>query len=288
MQGNPESPLPETSSTPPEDLLPASTPQVSPPLRPAPPLVPREIWTLRDLLLFVAFLPFAFLAANLLGFTAYVVLRPFAGWHARADLLPSNTFFSLILQSVFYVFVLGYLFLLARLLHHQPLWKSVGWRMPTGRQVLGYLAGGGGLAIIVSILLSLVPDTHGFPLERLFTSSAASYAIGAFAIGIAPLVEELVFRGLLFAIFERSVGMPFAVFSTAVLFAGLHVPEYWHAWNHVGMILIVGMVFSVARGVSGTITPSIFLHVGYNSLIMTGLFLSTQHFRAIHALVERG
>jgi membrane protease YdiL (CAAX protease family) len=283
MQGNPESPLPETASAPLEDLLAAPPPP--PATLPAPALAPRDIWTLRDLLLFVAFLPFAFLAANLLGFTAYVVLRPFAGWHTRVDLLPSNTFFSLILQSVFYVFVLGYLVLLARLLHHQPLWKSLGWRMPTGREVLGCLAGGGGLAIFVSILLTLVPDTHDFPLERLFTSSAASYAIGAFAIGIAPVVEELVFRGLLFAIFERSVGMRFAVLSTAVLFAGLHIPEYWHAWNHVGMILIVGMVFSMARGVTGTITPSIFLHVGYNSLIMTGLYLSTQHFRVLHAWI---
>ena len=273
MQDDTENFFPEASDVPPPTLAPA----------PAPPLAPSQIWTLRDLVLFAAFLPFAFLAANLLGFTAYVVLRPLAGWHARPDLLPTNTFFMLILQSVFYIFVLGYLFLLAKLLHHQPLWKSLGWRKPTGRQVLACLAVGGGLAVFVSALLSLLPDPQGFPLERLFTSTAASYAIGVFAIGIAPVVEESVFRGLLFAIFERAVGIPFAVVTTAVLFAGLHIPEYWHAWNHVWMILLVGVVFSLARGVSGTLTPSILLHVGYNCLIMTGLFLSTQHFRALHA-----
>ena len=109
------------------------------------------------------------------------------------------------------------------------------------------------------------PDTQDFPLEKLFNSRTASYAIGAFAISVAPVVEELVFRGLLFAIFERAVGMRFAVVTTAVLFAGLHVPEYWHAWNHMLMILVVGMVFSLARGMTGSLTPSIILHIGYNS-----------------------
>ena len=45
------------------------------------------------------------------------------------------------------------------------------------------------------------------------------------------------------------------------------------------MILVVGMVFSLARGITGSLAPSIILHIGYNSLIMTGLFFSTQHFR---------
>jgi membrane protease YdiL (CAAX protease family) len=73
--------------------------------------------------------------------------------------------------------------------------------------------------------------------------------------------------------------MRFAVVLTAVLFAGLHVPEYWHAWNHMIMILVVGLVFSLARGITGCLAPSIILHIGYNAFIMTGLFFSTQHFR---------
>lgn len=254
--------------------------------RPAPPLAPQEIWTLRDLLLFVGFIPFALLAANLLVYVGYVALRPFTGWHTPVDSLPSNTFFLLILQSLFYFFILGYLVLLARIQHHQPFWRSLGWKKPTGRQVLVCLAGGGVLALVIILAPPLLPDAEGFPLERLFTSRAACYAIGAFAIGVAPVIEELVFRGLLFAIFERAMGVRFAIATTAVLFAGLHVPEYWHAWNHVLMILLVGAVFSMARGKSGTLTPSILLHVGYNTCTMAGLFFTTQHFRVLDALLQ--
>ena len=78
--------------------------------------------------------------------------------------------------------------------------------------------------MVVSLALSVRPDSQPFPLERLFNSRTASYAIGMFAIGVAPVVEELVFRGLLFAILERAVGLRFAVVATAALFAGLHVP----------------------------------------------------------------
>jgi membrane protease YdiL (CAAX protease family) len=253
--------------------------------RPAPPLAPRDIWALRDLLLFVGFIPFALLASNLLVFIGYVTLRPFAGWRTPVESLPSNTFFLLILQSIFYFFILGYLVLLARIQHHQPFWRSLGWKKPTGGQVLAYLAGGGVLAIVVILAPPLLPDAEAFPLEQLFTSRTASYAIGAFAIGVAPVIEELVFRGLLFAIFERAVGVRFAIATTAVLFAGLHIPEYWHAWNHVLMILLVGGVFSVARGRSRTLTPSILLHIGYNASMMTSLFFTTQHFRVLESLL---
>jgi membrane protease YdiL (CAAX protease family) len=244
------------------------------------PLTPREIWKPRDLLLFVAFIPFALLVSKVAVLMGYVVLRPFTGWHAKADLIQSNTLFLLIQQCVFYVFILGFLFLLAKLQHQQPLWRSLGWKRPTARQATGYLLGGGGLAIAINLALWMLPDTQVFPLEKLFNSRAACYAIGTFAVAVAPVVEELVFRGLLFAVLERAVGLPFAVVTTAVLFAGLHIPEYWNAWNHVLLILAVGMVFSLARGVTGSLTASILLHIGYNSLMMTGLFFSTQHFRA--------
>lgn len=269
MPTDPESLSAEAKCAPVENL---------PPQLPLP-LAPREIWKPRDLLLFVAFIPFALLVSALGVLIGFVMLRPFAGWHARADALQSDTVFLLIQQCIFYVFILGFLFLLAKLQHHQPFWESLGWKKPTARQMAGYLLGGVGLAVAISLALLMRPDTQGFPLEKLFNSRTASFAIGAFAISVAPVVEELVFRGLLFAIFEGSVGIRFAVVATAVLFAGLHIPEYWHAWNHLFMILVVGAVFSLARGATGSLAPSIILHIGYNSLIMTDLFFSTQHFR---------
>jgi len=102
---------------------------------------------------------------------------------------------------------------------------------------------------------------------------------------VAPFMEELIFRGVLFAFFENLVGLRFAVVSTALLFAGLHVPEYWGAWHHAALILLVGVVFSMARGLTGSLAPSVILHFAYNTTLMTGLFIGSQHFREIQGVL---
>ena len=250
------------------------SPELSPP-----PLVPREIWTWRDLLLFIAFLPFALLVAKLLVLVGYAVLRPLMGWHAKADAAQLDTLFLLVEQCVLYGLVLGFLVLLAGLFHRQPFWRSLGWHKLASSQVMAFVAGGIALALGSSIILWLLPDTQSFPLEQLFNSRAASIALSVFAVTFAPVMEEVVFRGLVFAVVERSLGWRWATVISAGLFASLHVPEYWRAWHHLMLIFLVGLVFSLARGLTGNLAPSIILHIGYNSVIVLSLFLSTQHFR---------
>lgn len=271
------------TATPPGDLPPESEaiPEIfSPASRPA-----GKVWSFRDLLLFLAFVPVALISANLLVLGGYTLLKPWMGWQVAWSSLSTNPFFLLILQSVFYGFVLGYVYLLVAINYRQPFWRALGWRHPTAWQALACLLGGTVITAAVTITPPLLPDAGTFPLQRLFDSPAAGYAIGAFAILIAPFMEEVIFRGVLFAIFERQVGVRFAVLSTAVLFAGLHVPEYWAAWNHVLMILLVGVAFSLARGISGSLAPSVFLHVGYNASMMAGVFFETHCFRTLQAVL---
>ncbi len=272
-QFNPVTPTPEPAVGPP-----TPSPQV---------LAPPERWTLRDLVLFILFVPVALLAAQLIALAEYIALKPLMGWHVPERSLAEDPFFLLVLQSIFYVFVLGFIYLLVVIHYREPFWSSLGWRRPNIGQALAAVFGGVGLAVAVRFIPPVLPDTQTFPLERLFVSPAASYAVGGFAILLAPMMEELIFRGLLFVILERRVGLRFAVAVTAVLFAGLHVPEYWHAWNHVLMIFVVGMVFSLARGISGSLAPSVFLHMTYNLCMMTGLFFSTERFRNLGEILLR-
>jgi hypothetical protein len=137
------------------------------------------------------------------------------------------------------------------------------------------------LSLLVQLAPPVLPDREDFPLLRLFSSPEAAYALTAFAVLIAPFMEELIFRGVLFRFFENLVGVRFAVAGTAILFAGLHVPEYWGAWNHVLLILLVGVAFSLARGLTGSLAPSVVLHVAYNAGLMVAFFFETNQFRAL-------
>ena len=146
--------------------------------------------------------------------------------------------------------------------------------------------GGIALALFTLVALVLLPDKQSFPLEQLFTSRRAAYLVGGFAVLVAPFMEELIFRGVLFAFLENLVGLRFAVVSTALMFAALHVPEYWGAWHHAALILLVGVAFSAARGLTGSLAPSVILHFAYNTTLMTGLFIGSERFREIQGVVS--
>lgn len=274
---NNDNPLPVTL-----DSEPLASFSQAPPRQPA----PREIWKLLDFILLLGFIPVALFGSHFALLVAYSALRPVAGWQAPVEQVQSGTIFLLVQQCFFYVFILTFLFILARVEHQQPFWRSLGWKPLRLNGILTGLAGGFGLALLASLCLWLLPDNQSFPLEKLFTSRAASIAICAFAVLIAPVVEELVFRGLLFAISERLAGLNTAVIVTALLFAGLHAPEYWHAWNHLLIITMVGFVFSFVRAFTDNLAPSTVLHIGYNFLIVLGVFFSTKHFQTFSAIIK--
>jgi hypothetical protein len=241
-------------------------------------------WGLRDFLLFIAFVPVGLFAANILVSQGYALLQPTLHWHLAKQQLSTDPFFLLALQTVFYALMFAFIFFLVVVDHRQPFWPTLRWRRITIGRALACLAGGTLMTFAIALLPPVLPDKAQFPLETMFNSRAAAYALGAFAILVAPFVEEMIFRGILFAIFESQVGLRFAILITAILFGGLHVPEYWGAWNHAFLIFLVGLVFSLARGMSGSLAPSVFLHAGYNASMMLGLFLSTEHFRHLNAL----
>jgi membrane protease YdiL (CAAX protease family) len=240
-----------------------------------------ERWRFRDLLIFVLVIPVLLVVSNVVAFVGYAVFKPLAGWTTPIYALQANAIFLLTLQLVFYLFLLAYIYFLIVVRYRAPFWNALKWNRLSAHNVLRFFLGGAALSLVIMIAPSFLPEKKGFPLEKMFNSPSSAYAVAAFAVVIAPFMEELLFRGLLFAFFERHAGVKFAVIATAVLFAGLHIPEYWGAWNHVLMILVVGVTFSLVRGLSGSVTPSFILHLAYNSTLMLMLFLQTQHFHKI-------
>ena len=247
------------------------------PARPAP-----SPWGSRDLGIFVAFFLFAAIVFPVLAVAVYAALRPFMGWRLRAEDLTTNPFFLVSIQSVSYVLVVGYIYSLVVFSYRLSFWAGLKWRRPTTREAIAYVLGGVLLGVLIAHAPPLLPDREDFPLERLFSSPGAAYGLAVFAVAVAPFVEELIFRGVLFAFFERLVGLRFAIAGTAVLFAALHVPEYWRAWNHAFLILVVAVVLSLARGITGSLTPSVILHLTFNASMILAQALAPQHAGSVH------
>jgi CAAX protease family protein len=247
--------------------------------------LPPERWRLRDLLIIVLCVPVALFVSNLVAFIGYAALRPVVGWTTPIHKLQTNTVFLISLQLIFYVFLLAYIYFLVAIRYRAPFWAALKWLKPSAHNTLRFFLGGSLLSLLVMFSPRFFPEQKSFPLEKMFDSPASAYAVAAFAILVAPFMEELLFRGVLFAFFEKHGGLKFAIVSTALLFAGLHIPEYWGAWNHVILILVVGVIFSMVRGLTGSVTPSFVMHLAYNFTLMLVVYFQTQHFQKVPGLM---
>lgn len=240
-----------------------------------------DLWNWADLLLFLFFAALSFLVSYFIISFIYYGVESLGGSQALPPSGPQDTLLSLALQFFFYGLLFGTIYLLVAAYHRRPFWSSIQWRKPTVRQTLGYSVGGFLLAMFVQLAPTVLPDKQDFPLQQMFSTPLVAYAVGVFAVMVAPFMEELIFRGVLFAIFERRVGLIFAVVATALAFGALHFYEYRGAWNHLMLIFLVGGVFSLTRGLTRSLAPSVILHFAYNFTLIGGLYFETHHFRTL-------
>lgn len=276
---------PDLPAAPPEEN---SSPEVSVQqglLREALPRPAPSPWSLTDLGFFAAFVLAWLLISNLLTLSAYAALKTVLGWRTPPAALQNNAFFALTAQMIFYGPVLGYIYHLVVVRYRLRFWTALQWGKLTPQQTLRLFLGGVLLAFAAAYMPPLLPDKETFPLRQLFSSPAAAYGVAAFAILVAPFMEEVIFRGVLFVIFERQAGVWFAIVGTAGLFAVFHVPEYWGAWNHLLLVSLAGVAFSLARGLTSSLASSVVLHAAYNASLMTALFFDTRHFHSFGIMI---
>lgn len=245
-----------------------------------------EPWTLLDLLFFITFAFFTFVFTGVVAVAGYAALKPVMGWTLSPRALEQNTFFLLGVQLAAYVLIFSYIYILVVYHYRFKFWDGIKWGHLNNGRILSYVGGGILLTIGIQIAATFLPDKTAFPLEKMFSSQDASYALAVFAVIIGPFMEELIFRGVLFSIFEARAGLTFAVLATAALFAAMHIPEYSGAWNHVAFIFLVGLVLSLTRALTRSLAPCVILHVTYNGCLMIVLFFATSHFRVIQGALK--
>lgn len=77
----------------------------------------------------------------------------------------------------------------------------------------------------------------------------------------AGVAEELAYRGVLFAILAPFVGVPGAVFLTALAFAAGHLAQGWQA---APVVLVFAVGFHLLVLVSGTLVIAMAVHTAYD------------------------
>ena len=105
----------------------------------------------------------------------------------------------------------------------------------------------------------------------------------SFAVLVAPVVEETVFRGYLYPLFARQFGISASIIITGLLFGVMHGAQLGWTWGLVLLLSLVGVIFTVVRARTKTVLASYLLHLGYNSMIAVAVFVETKGFTNLPA-----
>ena len=102
-------------------------------------------------------------------------------------------------------------------------------------------------------------------LTRMLQSSRVVVFLVAFmATFTAPLVEEVVYRGVLYSAFQRARGAAFAIAAVTLLFALVHVPQYYPSYSTIGLLLLLSLILTLIRARTANLLPCIVLHTIFN------------------------
>ena len=241
-------------------------------------------WALADLGAFVLFAALSFFAANMIaGFVLSVLRAEFFRAMTMEEMgtaVNTHPFVVVFVQAGWELLWLVFIYRTITRKYRRPFWVAIKWE-PGPHPRIAYLLGGMGLALLAEALFYMFPSEKQLPIERLFSGPESAYLLSVFGIGVAPFVEELVFRGFFYPVFERLWGLMAAVLITGALFACIHVPQLSGGWRGIGAIFVVGVVLSYCRGKTGSLLPPFLMHLAYNASLFVSLYISTDGFRSL-------
>lgn len=157
-------------------------------------------------------------------------------------------------------------------------WASLGWNW-AGHSFWYWLVFSA--CVIVALLVAsqllsrFLPQSQENSFAELLKSSQqVRVAIAVLATFTAPMVEETVYRGVLFSSLRRYLGLIATVLLVTVMFAGVHVLQYWGAWVSVAGLTLLSLALTVIRARTKSILPCVMIHTLNNAFFSVLILLN--------------
>jgi uncharacterized protein len=206
------------------------------------------------------------------------------------------------------------------LLWKQPFTQALRWNFSVVRhRFYRLLAGGILLSLAVQFLSNYLPVPKTLPIDDFFRTSADVWMVAIFGTFMAPVFEELAFRGFMLPSLASawdwlrgsrrrdllrgdlspitpgagihsvanaeedprwSIGsIVVSCTVTSIAFALLHADQLAHAWAPLAVLFVVSLVLCFVRLWTHSLAASTLIHATYNGTIFTLLFFGTDGFR---------
>lgn len=205
----------------------------------------------------LVFLPY--LAKQQIDFTNKDAILEFA----KTD--PTAVLLQIVSVIPAHIFTLLLAWLIVTKLKKYSFRKTLGWNWGGFRfwHGLFILVGFFGIAYVTNYF---IPEQENDLLRMLKTSRGAVIAIAFLATFTAPLVEEVVYRGVLYSALQRSFGLAAGVILTTLFFAAVHVPQYYPSFSTIFLICLLSLVLTLVRVKTGNLLPCVVLHTIFNGI----------------------
>lgn len=168
------------------------------------------------------------------------------------------------------VMLILWVVLLVKFFHGFNLWTVIPFK---GKRPMKWSAAAGAgfllFAINVTIMVLVPPSNMDAPLTKMTSSTEGLLYFGFLALFLAPVGEELFFRGYIYSAVEGKWGAIPAVVISSILFAVPHSFQLGDYWQGVLLIGILGLLTGGLRWQTGGLKAGIICHFFYNFSLLS-------------------
>jgi len=118
---------------------------------------------------------------------------------------------------------------------------------------------------------SIIPEQETELTRILKSSRYAVFLVAFMATFTAPLVEEVVYRGILYSALQKTVGVWLSVAIVTGLFIIVHVPQYFESAATLILLSVLSLVLTAVRALTSNLWPCVVLHTLFNGIQAIGL-----------------
>jgi uncharacterized protein len=141
--------------------------------------------------------------------------------------------------------------------------------------------------LLAAGLTALFGEQDNELMRILRSSRSAVYIVAFLATFTAPIVEEVVYRGIIYSAFYKAFGVVIAVIVASSLFAGVHFLQYNGDVTALIMICLLSVVLTLIRVRTKNLLPCIVFHTIFNGiqsvLLILQPFLTSDNTNEQHA-----
>ena len=179
-------------------------------------------------------------------------------------------FLSILAVLPAHLLTLGVIWLMVTEGRKRPFLKTINFEWPAFASPAVVTVACAGLAVVLLALGGVATHFWGgakTQVDLLVESSVpARFATAAVAVLTAPLVEEMIYRGVLFSALERTLGKIIGVVVVSLLFAGVHVFQYIENIAVILVITLLSVTLTLVRAYTGKVLPSFIIHLVFNGI----------------------